>query len=115
MFQNYVLGSPSLWFDDHLLLRMEADYARTHKDLPAKIHMVAGSYESFGPTERHYKDNDLAGTMRQFDARLKSRGYPGLTVSSEVAEGEDHFTVFHDVAARGLLRVLPGSGPYRSG
>ena len=115
MFQNYVLGSPSLWFDDHLLLKMEAEYARTHKDLPARIHMVAGSFESFGPTERHYKDNDLAGTMQRFAATLQQRKYPSLTVSSEVADGEDHYTVFHDVASRGLLRLLPGHGPYTSG
>jgi hypothetical protein len=115
MFQNYVLGSPSLWFDDHLLLRTEAAYAQRSRALPARIHMVAGSYETFGPTPRHYKDNDLAGAMGKFEATLRSRGYRGLTVSSEVAEGEDHFTVFHDVASRGLLRLLPGSGPYRSG
>jgi predicted alpha/beta superfamily hydrolase len=115
LFQNYVLGSPSLWFDDHLLLKIEADYARTHKDLPAKIHMVAGSYETLGPTPRHYEDNDLAGAMTRFASTLGGRGYPSLTVSSEVAEGEDHFTVFHDVASRGLLRVLPGKGPYTSG
>ena len=94
---------------------MEADYARTHKDLAAKVHMVAGSYETYGPTPRHYDDSDLAGTMTRFAETLGGRGYRSLTVSSEVADGEDHFTVFHDVASRGLLRVLPGKGPYTSG
>jgi len=115
MFQNYVLGSPSLWFDRHAMLEAEAAYAKEHKDLSAVIHMVAGSYETPGPTPRHYNNVDLTGDMTRFAARLKARNYPGLTISSEIAEGEDHYTVFHDVVSRGLLRVLPGKGPYTSG
>lgn len=118
LFQNYVLGSPSLWFDDYHLLRTEAEYARRNTDLKARIHMVAGSYETFGPTPRHYDATDQVGDMQRFEATLKGRNYPSLTISSEVAEGEDHYTVFHDVASRGLLRLLrllPGKGPYTSG
>ena len=115
MFQNYVLGSPSLWFDDGAMSRMEEAYSSSHQDLKANIVMVAGSYEQPGPTARHYTNSDLVGNMRRFEQRLKSRNYPGLTIRSEVAEGEDHFTVFHDVASRGLISLLPGRGPYTSG
>lgn len=115
MFQNYILGSPSLWFDGGVVERMEEAYAAEHGDLRANIVMVAGSYEQPGPTSRHYSDTDLVGDMRRFEKRLKNRGYAGLTVRTEVAESEDHFTVFHDVASRGLIAVLPGTGPYTSG
>lgn len=115
MFQNYILGSPSLWFDRKIMYRIEEAYAERHRDLKANVMMVAGSYETPGPTPRHYKNSDLVGEMKQFEARLKSRNYPGLKVGSEVADGEDHFTVFHDVATRGLITLLPGKGPYSSG
>lgn len=115
LFQNYVLGSPSLWFDGGVMNRREQAYAAAHKDLTARVVMVTGSYEQPGPTPRHYKDTDMVADMRRFEAALKSRGYPHLSVESQVAEGEDHYTVFHDVASRGLLRVLPGKGPYTSG
>lgn len=115
MFQNYVLGSPSLWFDNGAIDRLEAAYAARHRELKANVHMVAGSYEQPGPTPRHYTTNDLVGDMRRFEQRLKSRSYAGLTVRSEVAEGEDHYSVFHDVASRGLISLLPGTGPYTSG
>ena len=115
MFQNYILGSPSLWFDRRVMERIEERYAAGNRDLKASVMMVAGSYEAPGPTPRHYKSNDLVGDMRRFEARLRSRAYPGLNVRSEVADGEDHFTVFHDVATRGLIALLPGTGPYTSG
>lgn len=115
MFENYILGSPSLWFDRKVMYRFEGEYAAAHRDLKARVVMVAGSYETPGPTSRHYKDNDLVGEMQRFEARLKSRHYPSLNIRSEVAEGEDHFTVFHDVATRGLISLLPGKGPYSSG
>jgi hypothetical protein len=115
MFENYVLGSPSLWFDGGAIERLEAAYAAKHRELKANVHMVAGSFEQPGPTPRHYKVNDLVGDMRRFERRLKGRGYAGLTVRSEVADGEDHYSVFHDVASRGLIALLPGIGPYTSG
>lgn len=115
MFQNYILGSPSLWFDDDVMSRIEDAYAAKHRRLPARVVMVAGSYETFGPTQRHYENNDLVGDMQRFEKRLKARGYAGLDIRSEVAEGEDHFTVFHDVVTRGLIQLLPGRGPYSSG
>lgn len=115
MFENYVLGSPSLWFDGEAMGRVEQAYAARHRDLPVNIVMVAGSYEQPGPSQRHYRTIDLVGGMRRFEERLKSRGYAGLAITSEVAEGEDHFTVFHDVATRGLISLLPGEDPYTSG
>lgn len=115
MFQNYVLGSPSLWFDNGQINRIEEAYAARARSLHANIVMVAGSYEQPGPSARHYKNVDLVGDMRRFEERLKSRSYTGLTIRSDVADGEDHFTVFHDVASRGLISLLPGRGPYTSG
>ena len=32
MFSGYVLGSPSFWYDKRHMMKMEADYARTHRD-----------------------------------------------------------------------------------
>jgi len=115
MFQNYILGSPSLWFDNGVMERVEETYAARYRDLEANIIMVAGSYEQPGATQRHYRSNNLVGDMKRFEARLKSRNYPGLNISSVVAEEEDHFTIFHDVASRGLIKMLPGKGPYTSG
>lgn len=115
MFGNYILGSPSLWFDRHAIVRMEADGARARRDLRANVHMVTGSYEAARPEPRYNSKNDLVEDMRRFEKTLTTRGYPSLTVTSEVAEGEDHLTVYPDVVSRGLIRLLPGHGPYSGG
>ncbi len=49
LFSGYVLGSPSFWYDKRHMMKMEADYARTHRDLPAEVFMYVGGFEGPGP------------------------------------------------------------------
>lgn len=115
MFQNYILGSPSLWFDQHEILKFEQAYANDHRDLPARVMMYIGMYETINPQPRYYKTNDMIGDMRAFERTLKARRYPSLSIGSQVIADEDHFTVFPSLISRGLLWALPGHGPYSSG
>lgn len=115
MFQAYILGSPSLWFDKHEILKYEEAYAATHTDLPAKVMMYAGMYETIKPGPRYFKDTDLLGNMQSFERTLKSHAYPSLSIGSQVITDEDHLTVFPSLISRGLLWALPGHGPYISG
>lgn len=107
MFSAYVLGSPSFWFDRRHIMTMEADYARTHRDLPANVFMYIGGFEVPGPTPRHTTDTDMVGDMRRMEAALKSHGYPGLRVQSTVLADEDHLTVAPVGFTRALMAVLP--------
>ena len=103
MFQNYILGSPSLWFDQHEILKLEQAYANDHRDLPARVMMYIGMYETINPQPRYYKTNDMIGDMRAFERTLKARRYPSLSIGSQVIADEDHFTVFPSLISRGLL------------
>lgn len=115
MFRNYILGSPSLWFDRRTIFDMEAAYATGHRDLDANVAMYIGAYETTGPDPRNFRSTDMVGDLRQFERRLRDRHYPHLTLHAEVLADEDHLTVFPGMATRGLLRVLPGKGPYTGG
>lgn len=106
MFHAYVLGSPSFWFDKHHMVKVEAEYARTHRDLPADVFMYIGGYELPGPSRRN-ADVDMVGDVRAMERTLKSRGYPGLRVRSAVLEDEDHLTVAPVGFTRALMAVLP--------
>ena len=112
MFNGYVFGSPSLWFDLGVMFRTEEAWARSGRKLSARIHMVTGSFEAIAPGARYNTTNDLVADMERMRRTLASRGHPGLLITSEIAQGEDHLTVFPDVVTRGLLAVLPGQGPY---
>lgn len=115
MFSTYILSSPSLWFDAHAIDRIEAQYAAGHRDLPARVLLSAGQYETQGPDRRYFKRGDMVGDNARFAAVLAARRYPGLRLQASVLPGEDHFTVYPSVMTRALLEVLPGQGPYTSG
>lgn len=106
-FSHYILGSPSIWYDRKHLLGVEARYAETHKDLPADVFLYIGAFETVKPGDARYTDSDMVGDTQRFEQTLKARGYPGLTVASEVIAGEDHLTVFPSGFSRGLKRALP--------
>ena len=108
LFSAYILGSPSFWYDGKHMLKVEADYARTHKDLSARVFMYVGGFETPKAGDARYNnDADLVGDMKLFEANLKSRGYRSLTISSDVLPGEDHLTVAPSGFMRGLMGVLP--------
>lgn len=114
MFHSYILGSPSLWFDQRTMFDLEARYADTHRDLPAHVLLSIGAYETRGSGPR-YLDTDMIGDMHRFERALKSRGYPGLRIESEVLPDEDHLTGLPRTITHGLLWALPGTGPYSGG
>jgi predicted alpha/beta superfamily hydrolase len=102
LFSGYALGSPSFWFDDHRAMNMEAEYARSHRDLPADVFMYIGGWEVPGPDRRNTSENDMVADVRTMERTLKSHAYPNLTVRSVVLEDEDHLSV----APVGFTRAL---------
>ncbi|WP_426699909.1 alpha/beta hydrolase [Rhodanobacter sp. Col0626] len=115
LFHTYILSSPSLWYDDHVIDRFERDYANDHRALRAQVLLSVGSYETFGPGPRYFHQNNMLLHNRDFAQRLRSRHYEGLKVETSIIDGEDHFTVYPTVLTRALIEIFPGTGPYVSG
>lgn len=108
MFERYALSSPSLWFDRGLMFQREADYAARHKDLPARVMMSVGQFEAFKRGDPRYsQDDDMVADMRRFEKALKSRRYPGLSISSQVIADEDHLSVNPVSLTRALKWAFP--------
>ncbi len=82
LFKQILIGSPSLWFDDRKILRMEAAYAQKHQDLPLKVFLEAGSLEGEGQV----------GPTQSLAQSLRSRGYPNLQLKSLVIDSVGHLT-----------------------
>lgn len=59
LFGNYILLSPSLWFDDLISLQLEADYREQNKDRSQLVFMGIGAAENLGrmqaPFEAFYE------------------------------------------------------------
>ncbi|RYY73777.1 MAG: alpha/beta hydrolase [Gammaproteobacteria bacterium] len=100
MFDYYLIGSPSLWFNNKVMFNYEASYAKANKDLKAKVYMAAGSQEQnaqFG----------MVDYMMALDKQLKARHYSQLTLVTETFPGEKHLSVYPTFITRGLLWALP--------
>lgn len=98
LFDHYILGSPSLWYDDKVMFTMEAQYAKTHPDLKANVAIFVGSKES---------RNQMLDNLLDLEKILRSRNYPGLTLHVEVLENETHLSVFPALLSKGLVKVIP--------
>jgi predicted alpha/beta superfamily hydrolase len=112
-FEHYILGSPSLWFDRGVMFGREQAYARAHKDMPASVYFGIGGRETLAAgrkRSRSEEDADMVADVREFEAALEARRYPGLATRLEVFADEDHASVFPFLFTHGLRAYLKTSG-----
>lgn len=114
MFQRYILSSPSLWFDQHVIERIEADYASAHADLDARVLLSIGAHETPASDAPFAARNDMVAHTQAFADRLRGRGYPGLQLETRVVPDEDHLTVYPAMLTRALLALFPNGSTFRT-
>lgn len=110
LFSHYILGSPSLWYDDHQAFAAEREYAARHKAMPARVRMYVGGYEQpKRGAPRRTRERDLVADMERFVKQVKGHHYQGLDLQGSVVPDEDHATVFPVLVTRGLMWALPAA------
>jgi predicted alpha/beta superfamily hydrolase len=108
-FEHYILGSPSLWYDRGVMFGREQAYAKGHRDMRASVYFGIGGRETLAAGKkrsRSEEDADMVADLREFDAALGSRRYPGLKTRLEVFADEDHASVFPFLLTHGLRAYL---------
>ncbi len=85
LFKGYILGSPSIWYDDKTIMKLEESYARGHKDLPVDLFISVGELEE-------EINSGMVRNMLEFTSRLKSRNYPGLKLKADIIEDGTHMS-----------------------
>jgi predicted alpha/beta superfamily hydrolase len=95
LFQGYLLGSPTLPWDDGVVLKDETAYAATHKALAARVFLSCGSLD----------DPRLVADVNALAKTLQGRGYAGLQMTEQVFDGETHGSGVPAAVTTGL-RVL---------
>ncbi|MEN4919162.1 alpha/beta hydrolase-fold protein [Achromobacter spanius] len=107
LFNGYILGSPSLWYDKRHALKLEARYATRHQDLTANVYLYVGAYEALRKGDRRYNQTvDMVADNQALETALQSRKYPGLKLKSAVLNDEDHLTVAPRGFTQGLKYLL---------
>ena len=108
-FDHYILGSPSLWFDQGVMFDREQAYAKGHKDMRASVFFGIGGRETLAKDRKRSRTEenaDMVADLCDFDAALKSHRYPNLKSRLEVFADEDHASVFPLVLTHGLRAYL---------
>lgn len=116
-FRRYLIVSPSIWWDERVILRYEQSWAEDHDDLPARVFLAVGGNEQAaggGWKNEGFPDEAIAA-VRQIDnwrelcARLDARRYRGLSLKCVLLDGEYHLTVGAAAITRGLTSLFCGA------
>jgi predicted alpha/beta superfamily hydrolase len=96
-FSTYLVGDPSLYWDDKVTLKTEMEFSKKNKSLPAHVFM--------GFTEKGHGEH--VGTVLTFMEALEDHSYEGLKFEQQLFLDETHLSGMGAVFARGLT-VLYG-------
>lgn len=99
-FDRYICGSPVLRAGNEEIFRLEAAYAETHSDLPARIFLGAGENEA--QEGGMISAWGCASSTMRLGELLKLRGYPSLRMKIRVFPGEDHLSAIPMTLSHGL-------------
>lgn len=108
-FDRYIIASPALWWDDHLLVRTVSQRPLWRGDATARVFMAVGALEE-GAGIPQVDGFRLVSNARDLAQQLQMRSAPGLEVRLQVFTDETHTSVVPIALTRGL-RTLYGRGP----
>lgn len=97
LFQRYVIGSPSAWWDERFIFALEENFSSENSDLNARVFMSVGGRED---------SPQMRTTIRDLNLQLRQRDYAGLVLDYYEFPSETHFSVIPAVLSRGLKSVF---------
>ena len=97
-FPRFLVGAPSIWWDERCLLGIAGELRDRQSTLPAKLFIGVGEDETPSMTG----DLDL---LRQ---TLAARPFDGLEIISQTFPGRNHYNVLPELFQHGLRALLPG-------
>ena len=98
-FQRYLAISPSLFWDDHRLIKQAAGFSLDVTP-PVKLAIVVGELET-----KELMGQDMIGDAQALVEALQDRTDKGLEVSNYLFPDEDHISVVPGALRRGLRTV----------
>ena len=100
LFDYYIIGSPSFWYDKKVIFNLEEKYSKAHKKMPANVIMIIGELEDKGK-------NKMVTNMIKFKEQLLSREYEELNIVTKVLNNETHLSAFPTLISNGLRWAIP--------
>ncbi len=101
LFHGYVACASALWWRNHFVHSLEADYAKSHSSLPARFYLAYATEDSAR----------IASATTTLFQQIKSRSYSDLTLAMREIEGERHSTLKPEAYTRGLRFIFAPRAP----
>jgi len=102
LFNRYIIGSPSIYWDDRVILDYEQKYAQLNENLDARVFLSVGELEAiYEPAFARMVSNVV-----ELNEVLVSRKYAGLELTMHRFEGETHLSVIPATMSRGLREIF---------
>ncbi len=101
LFASYIAISPAMGLGRNWGFGYEAEFAREHRALPARLFLSVGGCEWA----------DFAADIQRFDRQLRERAYAGLTYQFRTIEGERHGGTNAEALNRALRFVFEPLAP----
>ncbi|HEY1629876.1 MAG TPA: alpha/beta hydrolase-fold protein [Rhizomicrobium sp.] len=98
LFHDYLIVSPSLWYDDRRMFGLATAYIAAHKALSAHVFYAIGALEASS-------DHAMVDDLRAWNTLLGDAKLGGYKSQMTVFDGDTHESVFPGALTRGL-RVL---------
>lgn len=100
-FDNFIIGSPSIWWDDEIALEWARKYAQSGEPLDARVYLAVGGREEVvsGAAVK------MTSNVYSLEAILANAAIAGLDLKTEVFPEEEHMSVFPMIQSRGLRYI----------
>ncbi len=97
MFKNYVLGSPSYWWDQRMIFDLESKVPNKKSTIAANVFIAVGELET-----KKNGHNDMVKDAIEFHSRLLAWNQPRLKTKLMIIPEASHETAFPTTAIQGL-------------
>jgi predicted alpha/beta superfamily hydrolase len=98
LFDNYIIVSPSLWYDNHLLLKMAQNKQHFNFEQAKGVWLMIGSQENQG-------DYRMVDDLKIFNTIIMAKSHRNFNVSVSIVNNLDHDTIFPMALTQGLMKL----------
>ncbi|MFP6584886.1 MAG: alpha/beta hydrolase-fold protein [Candidatus Hydrogenedentota bacterium] len=102
-FDRYIIGSPSIWWEDRAIMKDAEAFVRSHESLNAKVFMAVGALEEVGGAEA--SESAMVTNLFRLEDLLREAKLSGLELTTHLFPNETHTSVIGMNYSRGIQTV----------
>ena len=108
-FKNYIIASPSIWYDDGVTLKYAKQYIQSNKPLRAKVYLSVGGHEEmYFPS---IDGGDMVTNVYKLESLLVNADIEGLELKTEIFPQSGHIAAIFLALLKGSIYIFDRGCP----